>query len=101
MLDDIGSEDSGTSNTAVKYLSLAQFSKEDLPLIHAALLKNYSTDDEKDNAVIKSQLGKVIKDLKDTSSLSFARDHFIGADDTTRNILLNVLTSFPSISCLC
>ena len=96
LLDDIGSEDSGTSNTAVKYLSLAQFSKEDLPLIHAALLKNYSTDDEKDNDVIKSQLGKVIKDLKDTSSLSFARDHFIGADDTTRNILLNVLTSFPS-----
>lgn len=97
LLGDMASGDSARSNKAAKYLSLAQFSKEDLPLIHAALLKNYTADDEKDNDVIKSQLGKVIKDLKDTSSFSFAREHFIGADDTTRNILLNVMTSFPSI----
>ena len=96
LLNDMASEDSTISNKAAKYLSLAQFSKEDLPLIHAALLKNYTTDDEKDNDIIKSKLGGIIKDLKDTSSFSFAREHFIAADDTTRNILLPVMASFPT-----
>ena len=96
LLSDVASDDSAVADNAMKYLSSAPFTKDDLPLLHKALLKKYRTDRDEDNAVIKKALGGIIIALKDTASFTFARDHYNAADDTTRDAFLNVMASYPT-----
>jgi len=96
LLSDVASDDSVVANTALKYLSTASFTKDDLPLLHKSLLKKYRTDRNEDNDVIKKALGGIIIALKDTASVTFARDNYSAADDTTRDALLSVMASFPT-----
>ncbi len=96
LLSDIASDDSAVANNAVKYLNQEPFTKEDLPLLHRALLHQYPADRDEDNDVIKNELGRIIMALKDTSSFTFASNHYKDADDTTRNVLLTVMASFPT-----
>ena len=96
LLSDIASEDSAVANNAVKYLSGAPFSKEDLPLLQKALLIKYPADRDEDNEMIKNELGRIIIDLKDSSSFTFAKNNYNAVDDTTRNALLNIMAAFPT-----
>ena len=96
LLTDVASDDSAVANNAIKYLSSAPFTRDDLPLLHKALLKKYPAGGDEDNDAIKQELGRIIIALKDTASFIFARDNYNAADDTTRNVLLNVMASFPS-----
>jgi uncharacterized protein YbaP (TraB family) len=92
LLTDIVSADSVTRNEAFNYLSKSPFSKTELPLLHAALLKNYPEDDND----YKNKLADAILDLKDSSSYTFAKDNYADADDDTKNILLNIMASFKT-----
>jgi uncharacterized protein YbaP (TraB family) len=96
LLGDIASGDSAVANNAIKYVNAAPFTKDDLQLLHKALLKEYPAGRDEDNDLIKNELGRIIMALKDTSSFTFARNNYNAADDTTRNVLLNIITSFPT-----
>ena len=95
LLSDMGSPDSSVSNSALKYLTIVPFVKEDLPLLHRALLRsypelNYSPDQT------RNKLKKIILNFKDPSSFSFAKNNYATANDTTRNLLLSIMASFPT-----
>jgi uncharacterized protein YbaP (TraB family) len=95
LLTDITSEDSVVRDKAIAYLDKASFTKAELPLLHAAVLKSYASDEE-DYDYVKNTLKKIIIGLEDTSSLEFARNSYANADDTTKNVLLSIMASFPT-----
>jgi uncharacterized protein YbaP (TraB family) len=95
LLTDMGSPDSSVSCSAVKYLTIVPFTKEDLPLLHRALLKNYP-EPGYSAGEIKNKLKKIILNFKDPSSFIFAKNNYATANDTTRNLLLSIMASFPT-----
>lgn len=95
LLTDMASPDSSVSGTAVKYLTIVPFVKEDLPLLHRALLRNYPAPGYSADE-IRNKLKRIILNFKDTSSFSFAKNNYATADDTTRNLLLSLMASFPT-----
>lgn len=95
LLSDLGSPDSSVSNSAVKYLTIVPFVKEDLPLLHGALLRNYPELDYSPDQT-RNKLKKIILNFKDTSSFRFAKNNYATANDTTRNLLLSMMASFPT-----
>src|SRR6185437_8632438 len=95
LLSDLGSPDSSVSNSAVKYLTIVPFVKEDLPLLHDALLRNYPELDYSPDQT-RNKLKKIILNFKDTSSFRFAKNNYATANDTTRNLLLSMMASFPT-----
>jgi hypothetical protein len=97
VLNDISSADSVTRTRALAHLSISPFTKNELPLLHAALLKTYTEEeDDDDDDKTKLVLKNIIIKLKDTSSYSFAKNNYATADDETKNILLVIMASFPT-----
>lgn len=96
LLNDIASADSTTANAARDYLSKASFNKANLPLLHRALLIHYTEEESMDNEQVKMQISRIIRNLNDSSSFTFAKNNYPISDDTTRNALLNIMASFPT-----
>ncbi|MEO8820779.1 MAG: TraB/GumN family protein, partial [Ginsengibacter sp.] len=94
LLSDVSSPDSEVSSKAVRYLSFSPFTKKDLPLLHEALMKHYSTGQDYYDDQTKNKLKNIIVDLKDSSSFNFAKNNYAVADDTTKNMLLSIMASF-------
>lgn len=94
LLSDISSPDLDVSSKAVKYLSFSPFTKKDLPLLHEALMKHYSTEQDYYAGQTKNKLKNIIIGLNDSSSFTFAKNNYATTDDTTRNILLAIMASF-------
>jgi len=92
LLQDIAAPDSGLAAQASSYLRTAPFIKDELPLIHSALLQNYPIAANKE--AVRNELVRIIVAMKDDASFAFARDRYGPADDTTRNLLLTVMASF-------
>ncbi len=95
LLKDITSEDSATRSTALARLETSPFTTNELPLLHAALLKNFPKN-EYDYNETKNTLRRVITGLKDTSSYQFAKKHYAAADDETKEMMLSIMASFPT-----
>lgn len=95
LLTDIGSPDSSVCSSAVKYLTIVPFVKEDLPLLHRALLRNYPESGYSADE-IRNKLKRIILNFEDPSSFSFAKNNYATANDTTRNLLLSIMASFPT-----
>lgn len=95
LLADMGSPDSSVSSSAVKYLTIVPFIKEDLPLLHRALLRDYPEPDYSADET-RNKLKRIILNFKDPSSFSFAKNNYATANDTTRNLLLSMMASFPT-----
>ncbi len=100
LLNDISSTDSVTQNAASNYLSNAPFTRSELPLLHKAILKSYlqHNDDGNDNTydATREKIKRRIIQFEDSSSYSFAKDHYAAADDTTKIILLDIMAAFPT-----
>jgi uncharacterized protein YbaP (TraB family) len=94
LLSDISSLDSEVSSKALAYLSLAPFTKKDVPLLHEALTKHYSDVQDHYPGQTRNKLKVIIIGLNDSSSFSFAKNNYAVSDDTTRNILLAIMASF-------
>jgi uncharacterized protein YbaP (TraB family) len=92
LLEGLSSSDSATQNYAISFLLLAPFTKTDLPLLHAALLKKYEPSEEwRDiNDLIKDQIVKV----GDTSTIEFAKQHIDSPAE--RKLMLQLLTDFKT-----
>lgn len=95
VLQDIASEDSAVSNKAKDYLASVPFSKEELPMLHEALLKKYA-DDTADYSTTKEALQRVILDIKDSSSYYFARNNYATASEKDKDRLLEIMGAFPT-----
>ncbi|MGN6603589.1 MAG: TraB/GumN family protein [Ginsengibacter sp.] len=96
ILNDFASTDSMTSVKASYFLRNSSFTKADLSLLHMALLKKYP---EKKYTIYqnpKQEIEDAIIKVGDSSSYEFAQNNFVEADDSTRNILLAIMASFPT-----
>jgi hypothetical protein len=91
----MASPDSSVSSSAIKYLTIVPFVKEDLPLLHRALLRNYPAPGYSADE-IRNKLKRIILNFKDTSSFSFAKNNYATVDDSTRNLLVSIMASFPT-----
>lgn len=97
LLNDLVSEDSATKASAANYLDEAPFTKNDLPLLHQAVLKTYIDKDEEDDYdVAREDIRRIITRLKDSSSYLFAKTHYNEADDETKNVLLDIMVTFET-----
>ncbi|TKK67960.1 TraB/GumN family protein [Ilyomonas limi] len=95
LLHDLSSKDSATRATAKDFLNTVPFSKEELPLLHEALLKQYA-DDEEGYGTTKEALQRAIINMDDSSSYYFAKDHYLSAAENDKNVLLGILLHFPT-----
>lgn len=95
LLNDISSTDSTSRKLAVAHLLSSPFAINDLPALHAALMKSYP--DDSDYSSTKQKLKNIIIDLHDSSSYAFAKNNYANANDSTKVMLLNVMASFPTL----
>jgi uncharacterized protein YbaP (TraB family) len=77
LLQDVASKDSLVRTLAVRLFRDAEFDKQDVPVLHQALLKQYQspyTDTTSDdiNMQIAAELGR----LKDTTTITFIKDEY-------------------------
>lgn len=78
LLYNLQSPDSATSADAASYLDAVSFDKEDLPLLHEALLKPYRDSDAYETAA-GDKLGRIAGKLADSTTVAFIRKHYHAA----------------------
>jgi hypothetical protein len=77
LLQDVASKDSLVRTTAARFFRNAEFSKEDIPALHQALLKKYQslfTDTTSDD--INMQIAEELGRLKDSSTIAFIKEQY-------------------------
>jgi uncharacterized protein YbaP (TraB family) len=94
LLKDLRSTDTLISRKANKALPDAPFDATEIPLLQEAVLVSYSEDSVLTNST-NGQIAERIIELNDSSSVSFAKNHFAGATDVeVKNALLDLLSSW-------
>lgn len=96
LLQDLYSVDSATHSEARTALRSAPFSQNELPMLQDAFLKTYNDDDESTYYNTNNILKTKIIELGQPESFTFAKDHYLTADDDTKNRLLDIMASFPT-----
>lgn len=93
LLSDLSATDSVTFEMASAYLSKANFVKEDLPLLHKAMLQPYKDfNDAYDDTY--DELTRQVAAFNDTSTVSFIQQHYTnlsGKNEELKYPLLSVL----------
>jgi uncharacterized protein YbaP (TraB family) len=96
LLEDLASNDSVISSQATDALISASFSLKELPLLHNALLKTYFHGKD-DFLTVNERLANHIIDLKDSSSLIFAKNNYLTiGDKAIKNILLRIISEYKT-----
>jgi hypothetical protein len=95
LLRDLSNGDSAIREAARAALHDAPFINKDLPLLHAALMHDYPVSEYYYDDP-KQSLKGIIIDIHDTSSYTFALTNYLNADKETKNLLLEIMASFPS-----
>jgi len=95
LLNDLSDNDSAVRAGAKSYLNTVPFSKEELPLLHEALLKKYRSE-QYEYETTNEAIQRIIVDLNDTSSYVFAKNNYFTADDEMKNLLLGIMVSFQT-----
>ncbi|MBS1600443.1 MAG: TraB/GumN family protein [Bacteroidetes bacterium] len=96
LLEDLLSKDSATRSKAYDALKIAPFQKSELPMLHEALLKKY-IDTENDYQSTNSLIVHKLADLKDNSSLDFAKKNYaLVSDSNVKNILLQLIAEYKT-----
>ena len=93
LMADAASKDSATLVAVNSFFYTAPFTTDDLPLLHTALLK-WNPADTFYYEPINERIKEKIISFGDTSSLRFAKENYAQADDSTRNLLLDIMTSY-------
>lgn len=96
LLKALQSPDSATAADAIAALRRASFEREDLPLLHEALLYPYK---EEDSYLLYNNLVKAIAKEKDSSTLSFIAARYpllSGEKERLKYRLLSVLADIPT-----
>ena len=91
LLEALKSADSATRKKAFDALGTTNFEKEDLSLLHNALLQHYSNSS--DYYSIGDRIAEVIESFADSSTVDFVKTSYLKASDTIKTRLLKVLTN--------
>ena len=94
LLNDLGSSDSAVQTSASNFLQRAPFTKQELPLLHEALLKKYPVYD--DYQTTNELIEKQIINLNDSASYLFAKNNYLQTTGENKNLLLEIMASFPT-----
>ncbi len=98
LLKALQEKDSATFTEAKNYLSEVSFTKNDLPLLHQALLYNYQ-DDSLNYGSVTNRLINILDDLSDSSTVDFVKNNYSKIDaakEDNNAAMLNVLASYPT-----
>lgn len=95
LLDDLASTDSATHSAAMNAMTNASFTKEDLPLLHNALLKVYIDDASKYRSACQV-IAESIEGIGDSASVKFAFDKYVGANAESRKFMLEIISNHPT-----
>ncbi|CAN5529401.1 hypothetical protein BH10BAC2_BH10BAC2_08740 [soil metagenome] len=95
LLTDLNNSDSAVHEAAREAFSIAPFTKEELPLLHQALLKQYPWDTVRYQKINTSIQNEIIN-LEDISSYDFAKRNYLQVSDEHKKILLEIMASFPT-----
>lgn len=94
LLNDLRSADTAVFEKASAAFSDVTFGKEDQPLLHEALLKEYIDDSTDGYYTIRTRIVNTLRPLADSSTVSFIREQFprlTGSREKIKFDLLNVL----------
>lgn len=95
LLEDLASQDSTIFSEAIDALADAAFLKQDLPLLHNALLATYR-DDGRGYRSAHQLITKNINDIGDPSSLDFAFDNYARANAESKKFMLEIISNRPT-----
>ena len=95
LLSDISNPDSSVRAAAKDAISTAPFTKEDLPALQKAMLKEYD-DDKEEYGNTKSVLQKAIEKLHDSSSYHFAKEQYLQTTGNDKNRMLDIMLFYPT-----
>ncbi|MGN6495590.1 MAG: TraB/GumN family protein [Agriterribacter sp.] len=95
LLEDLASTDSATHSAAVEGLSEASFTKQDLPLLHNALLATY-TDDGSSYRSTHELITNSINSIGDSTSAQFAFDRYAAANASGKKFMLEIISHYPT-----
>lgn len=90
LTDSLASTDSVTTDKTIGALNSITFVKSDLPYLHKALLKNYVVVGDEEDSYKTRIIATKIKNLEDTSSITFINNNYKNAD-ASDNIKLSML----------
>lgn len=99
LLKDLQSSDSATAAEALSALWDAPFTKEELPLLYEAYMKQYADDSISNYYSVRNQLQFVIAKLADNSTLKFVKNNyksFAGKREPLRVEMLNLLAAIQT-----
>jgi uncharacterized protein YbaP (TraB family) len=95
LLHDLSAADSATKAEATHALRTAPFDAKDLPLLHEAVLKKYTDSD--DYKSCNEIIADAIIDLKDSSSLLFAKNNYSAITESgIKSSLLDIISSYKT-----
>jgi hypothetical protein len=97
LINALSGKDSARTERARIMLDKVHFTKEELPLLHQAMLVSYP-DDSVDYSSTRTKLIKVIKELADSSTVDFVRTHYDKLADrgSDQLALLTLLTNYKT-----
>ena len=96
LIDDLSSPDSATWSDARAALFSAEFTVNDLPLLHKSLLETYQDSDVTYGSIVSTIANQIIR-LKDSSSVKFAKDNYVDYRNASiRNYLLDIISAFKT-----
>jgi uncharacterized protein YbaP (TraB family) len=97
LLHDLHADDSATRADAYGFLSMAPFSKKDLPLLHEAFIRSYHPPySYADVTSVNERLGEKIAEHKDASSIAFLEEQYGKASEAVKTSILSTLAWIPT-----
>lgn len=100
LLQALGDKDPDVRSEAFGGLYDAPFDKNDIPLLHEALLKQYqSTYDSTQSDLINLRIANKLSELKDSSTITFIKEHyadFIKEKEWLKNVALTLLAGIST-----
>jgi len=85
LLEALRSKDTTTFSEALSAFGQVSFEKDDLPLLHQALLETYIKRED-DYRTVNERIVNVLEDLADASTVHFISDHYKKLDKEKESI---------------
>ena len=89
LLQALRSDDSATFYSALSVLEQVSFSKDELPMLHEALVESYQ--ETEDYYTVNDKISQVLEDMADGSTLKFIEKNYHGLENEKEHLKINML----------
>lgn len=98
LMEELLTRDSARFANAASLLSVVEFKKEDLPLLHKALLEKY-LDDTINYGSVRNKLIDIFEELADSTTVDFIKANYHTLNDrgSDQVALLNILAEYKTV----